>query len=768
MLKEKELAHQFDNLCKLAALICTAPQAVLFLVEGTQLVLKASFGLNGMINSVPPDFPLSSELIIGDDMIEFAANDPHDQFKQRFYIGTPLVDEQGIKLGALCVSFDQPVSLNKEQQEAISTLADQVLTHLSLQETELELQQQRRQLNELLAIAEIAPEIHAVLDFSGAVLYVNSAVIDVLGYTVEETRQLPIWNLCHEDDLPKLMQKLNTGLQAGQMDFRLEVRMMTKNGGFRWISWNIVVSDDRWYIYGRDVTDSKKVESDLLNLSFVASKVNNAIVINDANDHVTWVNAAFEKITGFTLDDLKGKRLGDLISGPNTDFALIETARQLNKQNQSFSLDLLAYRKDKKPIWVSIYNTLLFDDQGQASAEVEIIIDITDKKLAEQEMMEAKEQALQLSEAKEMFLSVMSHEIRTPLNAILGMTQLLLENDPQPSQIDDLNILKFSGDNLLHIVNDILDFNKMETGNLQLEHVPFSLRVLLQDMLNSLQVNVSNKQNTLRLVYDDSIPCSIMGDKTRLYQVLMNLLGNALKFTEQGSIELTVKLEKNNEHHVVVYFEVKDDGIGIPEDKLSYIFESFTQAKSDIARHYGGTGLGLAITKKILKLYGAEIMVQSREGEGSVFSFYIAFDKVSPNHTTQPAAEEVPAVFHNKKILVVDDNEINVIIAKRLLSKWGLLIESACCGMEALDKVQNGLFDLVLMDLKMPDMNGYEVTKLVRNMDGDYFKSLPVVALSATPINDDDIQFKESGMNGHMMKPLDMRNFKRQLLEFLS
>lgn len=759
MLKEKELAQQFDNLCKLAAFICNAPQAMLFLFEETQVGVKASFGLNGDVNSFIHDFSLSRGLMSGTGIFEFTGN--------FYYMAAPLLDEQGIALGALCVSFDQPASLNKEQQEAIFTLAEEVLTHLSLLKSKLELQQQRRQLNELLSIAEIAPEIHSVLDFSGNVLYVNNAVTAVLGYTLEETRQMSIWRFCHLDDLPKLMEKLNTGLRAGEKDFRLEIRVMTKSGGFRWINWNMVVRNDRWYIYGRDVTETKKVESDLLNLSFVASKVNNAIVINDANNHVTWANAAFEKITGFTLDDLKGKRLGDLISGPKTDYSLIETARELNKQNQSFSLDLLAYRKDKKPIWVSIYNTLVFDEEGRASAEVEIIIDITEKKLAEQELMEAKEQALRLSESKEMFLSVMSHEIRTPLNAILGMTQLLLENDPKPSQVDDLNILKFSGDNLLHIVNDILDFNKMETGNLQLENIPFNLRALLNDMMNSLQVNVINKQNTLSLVYDDSIPCSVLGDRMRLYQVLMNLLGNALKFTEQGSIVLTVKLESTNDQHVLVFFEVRDNGIGIPQDKLDYIFETFTQAKSDIARHYGGTGLGLAITKKILTLYGSEIMVESREGEGSVFSFYIAFDKVSSDPVAPAAEGAVPEAFRNKKILVVDDNEINVLIAKRLMSKWGLLIETACCGTEALDKIKNGLFDLVFMDLQMPDMSGFEVTKLVRKMDGDYFKSLPVVALSATPIAEDHIRFIESGMNGHMMKPLDMRDFRRKLIEFL-
>ncbi|RZL40666.1 MAG: PAS domain-containing sensor histidine kinase, partial [Pedobacter sp.] len=343
------------------------------------------------------------------------------------------------------------------------------------------------------------------------------------------------------------------------------------------------------------ISERKKVENELTQLSFVASKVNNGVVINDASNNVTWVNAAFEKITGFNLEDLKGKPLGDLISGPETDWQKIEDARALTQKKQSFTVDILAYKKDRTPIWLSIYNTVVLDEYGKVETEVEIIIDITDKKKAEEEveilslvasktntgvaivnaqgeitwvntalenlvgfslaelrgkmlgdilstadtdrtvidyareksftkesyhievqahkkngeiiwlsvsntpilnelgslerqvelitditqrkqvereMVESREQALQLSEAKEMFLSVMSHEIRTPLNAVIGMSHLLLENDPKPSQVDDLNILKFSGENLLHIINDILDFTKIETGNLQLETIP--------------------------------------------------------------------------------------------------------------------------------------------------------------------------------------------------------------------------------------------------------------------------------------------------------
>ncbi|MBG6236564.1 PAS domain S-box-containing protein [Pedobacter sp. CAN_A7] len=659
--------NQFDNLCKLAALICNAPRAILVIKTDDQLALMASFGVAKQEVEPNLDFGLSIVAMEGDGCLEVSDTLIDDRFKNhryvveepflRSYFGVPLLDEHGAKIGAICVSDVVTKSLNEDQKQALDILAHEVITHVSLRRREKEL------------------ELH--------------------------------------------------------------------------------------------ITENKRVENKLTNLSFVASKVNNAIVINDAdNNHVTWVNEAFEKITGFTLEDLKGRRLGDLISGPKTDVDLIEHARELNKNNESFTLDLLAYRKDKKPIWLSIYNTLIFDEDGKPTAEVEIIIDITDKKIAEAEMMEAKEQALQLSEAKEMFLSVMSHEIRTPLNAILGMTHLLLENDPKESQLDDLNILKFSGENLLHIVNDILDFTKIETGNLQLESIPFNLHNLINDILNSLQLSVSKKKNVLKLIYDQDIPERILGDKTRLYQVLMNLLGNAIKFTEKGEITLLVKMLSDGEHEVVLYFEVRDTGIGIAWEKQKYVFEPFTQEKADISRKYGGTGLGLAITKKLLQIFGSEIMLSSTEGQGSIFSFHIAFDKIPVINPTSVLEDALPFVFKGKRILVVDDNEINVLIAKRILGKWGLTVEVAGSGMEALDKVKNGIYDLVFMDVKMPDMDGFEATNLIRKMEGDYFKTLPIIALTASSLSDEFTRYKESGMNGHLMKPLNPAAFKQLLLDF--
>ncbi|RZM04960.1 MAG: PAS domain S-box protein, partial [Pedobacter sp.] len=364
----------------------------------------------------------------------------------RFYAGAPLLDADGYKLGAISVFDGKPNKLTEEQMAGLQILARETVTHMTLKKKTAELEANTQRFEDLLNLSTVSPEILCILDRDGKILFINDAVTHILEYSVAEAKGMNIWTICSEEDVRNCKGVLEEGLRNGQKQFKIDFRIAAKSGAIRWISWSMVTKATRWYAYGRDITDSKRIENELMKLSFVASKVNNGVVINDANNHVTWVNDAFEKITGFTLDDLKGKRLGDLIKGPKTDVKLLNKARMLTKQNQSFTVDLLCYRKNKQPIWLSIYNTVVLNDEGEVDIEVEIIIDITDKKKAEQEMLDAKEQALQLSEAKEMFLSVMSHEIRTPLNAVIGMTYLLLENEPSVSQIEDLNILKFSAE----------------------------------------------------------------------------------------------------------------------------------------------------------------------------------------------------------------------------------------------------------------------------------------------------------------------------------
>lgn len=894
------LEHELDNLVKLAAQIANVPMAYISFVDKEHVFLKSAFGLNTEQRELPRNITVCEQAMYFDQLfvVPDVDKDPYLSNNKifslglgiRFYASAPLKDADGFALGCLSLLAKEPKQLNENQLEALATLAVQVVAQLALRRKNTQLISQTKKFDEFIDIFKVSPEIHGILDRSGAILFINEAVTPMLGYSVDELIGESIWNYCYRDDIDRIVNGIEQGLKSKNKHFNVDFRLVSKAGQIKWVSWGMVAKENKWYCYGRDITEKKLVENELTKLSFVASKVNNGVVINDANNNVTWVNDAFEKITGFNLADVKGKPLGDLISGPKTDWAKIENARKLTQQKQSFTVDILAYRKDKQPIWLSIYNTVVLDKDGKVETEVEIIIDITEKKNAEEElnvlslvasktntgvaitnkngeitwvnaaleelvgytlaelqgkmlgnvlsnvetdkeliakarenaknkqayqievlafkkdktkvwlsvantpiidkdgnlerqveliyditqrkqvekeMIEAREQALQLSEAKEMFLSVMSHEIRTPLNAVIGMTHLLLENDPKDSQIDDLNILKFSGENLLNIINDILDFTKIETGNLQLEAVPFDLHSLCIDIINSLQVNANKRGNQLVLAYDSEIPSKLIGDKTRLYQIIVNLLGNAIKFTNNGLINLNVKLDKSNNDGSVVFFEIKDNGIGIPKDKLSYIFETFTQARSDISRKYGGTGLGLAITKKLLKLYQSEILVDSIEGEGTSFSFAIHFNKLQSSFIVSEKMP-LPKFFTGKRILVVDDNEVNILIARRFLSKWGLELDFAYNGEEAINKIVNHTYDLVFMDIRMPGIDGFDATKIIREIPGDYYKKVPIIALTASTLNDEVTKFKESGMNGHILKPFNPEEIKKVLADFLS
>jgi PAS domain S-box-containing protein len=786
----------FDNLTKLASQIFNLPYVFITFVDRHRVWFKSAIGLDAI--ETPRGSSFCESAILETDVYEVFDAQADERFLTnplvtgpphfRYYIGVPLINENGFALGALCLLDTIPKRMDDDQREMLKTIAAEVMMHLSERKKAIALQRETQRLEAMLNISAFSPEIHAVLDFKGKIMFINGAVKTLLGYSVEEALGLNLWDICCKEDMQLVLDTLHKGLAVGECEFEILFRILRKDGASRWFSWSLVKKNRTWYAYGRDHTERRKVQSELMRLSLVASKVNNAVVINDHNNEVVWINDAFEKITGFSLEDIRGQRLGDLLAGPGTDLERIQRARELSKRNQSFTIDVLCYRKDKEPIWLSVYNTMVLDESGKVEMEVEIIIDITEKKLAERELMDAKEKALQLSASKEMFLSVMSHEIRNPLNAVIGMTHLLLENDPKPSQLEDLKILKFSGENLIHIINDVLDYTKIETGNLELEVIPFSLETLVNDILNSLQVNGKKNNNQLELIYDPKIPQQLMGDKNRLYQILMNLLGNAIKFTQQGTVTLKAQVaavpemavqpslvelaaagpehQARRNSHIQIDFEVSDTGIGIAEDKQAYIFESFTQARTDISRKYGGTGLGLAITRKLLSLLNSDIHVQSKEGQGTTFFFSIVFDMVD-HKKIEASLEKQSEAFKGKKVLVVDDNEINILIVKRILTTWGLENDVAADGKEAISKVLENRYDLILMDINMPGIDGFETTSIIRELQGQYYQEVPVIALTASTQYHDSSKISASGMNGYLLKPFNHDKVKSVLSEFL-
>ncbi|MEO8794523.1 MAG: PAS domain S-box protein [Daejeonella sp.] len=996
---------EYDGITRLATYLCQTPIAFISFVDEERVWLKSKIGIEA------DEFPRKNSfchyaiqkdevLEIYDSLIDekFAISaEVIQKFNYRFFAGIPLINPDGYKLGTLCVIDDKPRKLDEAQIDGLKILGEEIVSHLEMRRKKFEFSATLAKYEEIYTMFDTSAELHCVMDRETNLTMVNRSAEKLLGYNASESIGHPIWKFLIEEDMYRLLPDIEHGLKNKQKYFELETRVRSKSGEIKWVGWSVAVHQGKWYANGRDITFQKKVVDELEQLSLVASKVNNGVIISSKDNNIIWVNEAFEKITGYSIDDLQGCKLGDILLGEKTDKTVIEQARENTRNKKPFAIDFLAYRKDGQPIWLSIMNSVILNEQGEIEKEIEVIIDITarknveqelqtlslvaskastgvvirnadgevvwvnealedilgykldelfgkplediihgkdtnsadlkrsrenlkgrkafsqellvykkdetpiwiftstnpifnavgeierqveivmditerknaeekltllslvasktvngviisdgdgkinwvneafekisgysfedlkgkrpgdllsgeetdfnelgharseaenfkssqiellnykkdgtpiwlsisntptfnedgtidrqveiindisERKQAEGELIKTREEALQLSRAKEAFLSVMSHEIRTPLNAVIGITHILMDDNPTEAQADNLKILGFSAQNLLSLINDILDFTKIETGNMVLEKTNVNLKDLVSQTLNSLQFKTAEKGVILKSEIDHRIASYVKGDNTRLYQILINLIGNAVKFTEVGEIKLKLDLVKETKEIASVRFEISDTGIGIPDDKIEYIFESYTQASEDTARKYGGTGLGLAITKRLIELHNSTIFVSSEINKGTTFSFTIDFERA--NETTLSKSQAFKSANLNSSILVVDDNEMNRILAGKVLGKWGVKVDFAENGEEALNKVQILPYDMVLMDLNMPVMNGLDATRAIRKLNGDYFRSLPIIALTASILSKEMDKIYECGMNDYVMKP---------------
>ncbi|RED97422.1 PAS domain S-box protein [Marinoscillum furvescens] len=394
--------------------------------------------------------------------------------------------------------------------------------------------------------------------------------------------------------------------------------------------------------------------------------------------------------------------------------------------------------------------------------------DITQQVHQEVELRMAKEVAEKASKAKELFLSTMSHEIRTPMNAILGLTNILLQDSPRQSQLENLNLLKFSGENLLVLINDILDFNKIEAGKMSLELVNFNFKELANNIYQTMHMKSQEKQLAFMFEFEDGIPENYIGDPVRLSQILTNLVSNAIKFTDEGFVKLVISSKERTSNEVLLNIQITDTGIGIPSDKLKSIFENFTQASSSVTRQFGGTGLGLAITKKLINMMGSDICVSSTQGEGSCFEFDLSL-QVGEVKTLTEELKVIGDVKEEKKkgeifLLIAEDNYVNQEILAKFLDRWQIQYEFAWNGREALEMVTRKQYSMVLMDIQMPEMDGYEAARHIRNMDGEYYQKIPIYALTASVLLGVQKKAIKAGMDGYISKPFDPNDLYEKIL----
>lgn len=428
-----------------------------------------------------------------------------------------------------------------------------------------------------------------------------------------------------------------------------------------------------------------------------------------------------------------------------------QVLKNLKKENE---IRQQSVKKLKSAISALGNNDVLFPEESSDHSLMDVIAyldqQIVKTKALEAELVNAKLQAEQGAKAKSEFLSVISHEIRTPLNAITGITHLLLQDDPQPWQAKNLHALQISSENLLSLINDVLDFGKIEDGKIVLTEKNIDLRHLAQNIKTANQARAEDRGNVLKLLWDEDLPEVVKGDDLRLGQILNNLVTNAIKFTKNGRITIEIRLEKIVGDELDIFFSVKDTGIGIAPEKQQMIFERFAQANSEITREYGGSGLGLAITKKLLSLQNSSIELQSTPGKGSVFYFTLRFKKGDSSQTKKETLRHVTEkTLAGTKVLLVEDVEFNVMVAEAMLTKWKATVEVASNGIEAIEKVKNFDYDIILMDLQMPQMDGFTATRHIREINSN----IPIVALTASASPDIEFKALNHTMSAYLSKP---------------
>ncbi len=425
---------------------------------------------------------------------------------------------------------------------------------------------------------------------------------------------------------------------------------------------------------------------------------------------------------------------------------------------------------DVNGVWFDCLYLPMKDDLGNVTGAIGVGYDITERVLVEEELKKAKDTALSMAQVKEQFLANMSHEIRTPMNGILGLTEVLAKTQLNDHQRDFLKAINTSANNLMVIINDLLDFSKIEAGKITLEIIPFDLRQLIKQLLDILEIRAKERKNTLKLLLDEEIPQFVMGDPFRLSQILNNLIGNAIKFTENGVIKLSVEVINVQNGQYLLEMTVKDTGIGIPAEKLGTIFDKFTQGSSDTTRKFGGTGLGLSIARELIEVQNGNIQVESQVGQGSTFRFQLPFKKADrkpevPAVAAESSADQFKHLQH-ASILLAEDNPINQLLVKKVLGDHEILLEVANNGQEAVDLLAQKTYDLVLMDMQMPEMDGYEAMQYIRQHMPER-KSIPIIALTAHASQGEADKCLAAGADSYVSKPFQAETLLKEIARFL-
>ena len=489
--------------------------------------------------------------------------------------------------------------------------------------------------------------------------------------------------------------------------------------------------------------------------------------------HVVNVNERMGEILGYTQAEILDNDIRMFFPSRKLYRFFVKTyARQLARRDLE-QIEYTLMKKDGTMVPCTLSGKAISPDDLSLGV-VWVVQDITLRKAVERQLEDAKAHAEAASKAKSEFLANMSHEIRTPMNGIIGLSNLLLQEELTPEQNTHLKLIRSSGQRLLSIINDILDFSKVEAGRVELNEKTFSLRDVCAEPLRNLEVLAEEKGLLLQCDIDPDVPDYLIGDATKLTQVLINLVGNGVKFTTEGKVSVQVSQQARfNVDWVRLFFEVQDTGIGIDPGMQDTIFESFTQADSTHSRRFGGTGLGLAITRQFVRLMGGDVHFDSEQGKGTRFYFSIPFRLAAEGAESTPAPPLESKKKENKQVagysvLLADDEFINITLAEVLLSRAGLNVTSVSNGLEAVAAWQKGRFDCILMDIQMPEMDGYEAVARIREQENATGARVPIIAMTAHAMDDDREKCLAAGMDDYISKPIDAQLLVNILEKYIS
>ena len=625
-------------------------------------------------------------------------------------------------------------------------------------------------LNTLETFLNSSSDVICIIDINGHFKYVNNSFIEMSGYLESNLLLKTFFDFLDPKETVEVLKKI-ASLSKDNEEISFDSKYFNRDKLHKTISWKMVYieQDVTLLAIGKDHTEENILVKEIENIKMALDE--SAIVaITNQKGKITYVNDKFCQISKFSREELIGKDHKIINSGYHPK-EFIKNLWQTIASGEIWKGEVKNSAKDGSYYWVDTTIVPFFNDKGKPIQYIAIRADITEKKKVEADLIAAKKIAENSVKIKEEFLRNMSHEIRTPMNSIIGFTDLLLETKLNPDQNEFLGRIKKSSSTLLVLTNDILDSSKLESGKLIFESIDFDLIELIDQVIKMIEHKAKKKGIELSLFIDSKCPRYINGDPTRLNQVLLNLINNSVKFTEEGEVNMYVKHKIENDDSINIIFKIEDTGIGMSEKAQKIIFERFTQARSDTTRKYGGSGLGLAIVKMIVDQRKGEIHLDSTLGKGTTFTITIPFNKciqeqVSGDRNSLLGQENnKPKVFSLKhlKILLVEDNLMNQALAKSRMKSWNCNIDIADNGVIALEKIENSIYDLILMDIQMPEMDGYETTKRIRKLKPPICE-IPIIAMTADASSNDEEKSLKTGMNDYISKPFNPESLYNKII----